>query len=359
MISAQFAGQLGGFALDVRFEAPARGVTGIFGPSGSGKTTILRCIAGLTRMHTGRFTLNGQTWQDDTTFLPAHRRPVGYVFQDARLFAHLSAAGNLDYAIKRAGPDRIASHAEVVDLLGLDALLPRMPSTLSGGERQRVAIARAVLSQPELILMDEPLSALDRDARHDILPYVERLGRELAVPVLYVSHDLSEIERLADHLVLLERGGRVSASGSLQALLGDLELPLARGADAGAVLELAVEGHDTGYDLTICRVGALRIVVPGMIGAAGQVRRVRVAASDVSLVKGAAGQTSVLNVLPTRIVGVAPSGTAQMQVLLALESADTARLLSSITRKSWDSLGLSVGDAVTAQIKGMALADRH
>ena len=205
-ISGQFQGTLGGFRLDAAFEVPAAGVTALFGPSGSGKTTVLRCIAGLQRLK-GRLSFRGDPWQQDHVFRPPHLRPVGYVFQEPSLFGHLSVRGNLEFGLKRASRTRIGMD-EVVSFLGLDPLLGRSTVKLSGGERQRVAIGRALLSQPELLLMDEPLAGLDATAKLEILPYLERLHQVMAIPIVYVSHDAAEVARLADR-VLLMRDGRI------------------------------------------------------------------------------------------------------------------------------------------------------
>lgn len=359
MIDARFKGTLGAFFLDAAFACPARGVTGLFGPSGSGKTTILRCLAGLTRIGEGYLAVDGEVWQDGQRFLASHRRSVGYVFQDARLFPHLSVLGNLNFALSRAGSGRRAIELEaMVDLMGIGGLLQRAPLALSGGERQRVAIARALLSQPRLLLMDEPLSALDRHSKDEILPYLEKLPKGLSIPIIYVSHDVAEIERLADHLILMSKDGRVLASGPLTDLLTDLTLPLARLPEAASVLSVAVEQFDSHYDLTVCSIGGQPFVVPGDLGPKGTLRRIRVRAGDVSLLTKAPEGTSVLNVLPASIVSGEATGTSQMLVLLSLEgSGGEVRLVSSITRKSWDRLGLCAGKHVFAQIKGMALVD--
>lgn len=203
-VEGQFRGRLGGFALDAEFSIQATGVTALSGPSGSGKTSLLRCIAGLTRLP-GRLRIAGEVWQDDRTFLPAHRRPIGVVFQEPSLLSHLSVRGNLDYGARRA-PARGTSFDDVVELLGLAALLARSTTHLSGGERQRVALGRALLSQPRLLLMDEPLSSLDAASKAEILPYLDRLHRELSIPTLYVSHDAGEIARLADHVLYMREG---------------------------------------------------------------------------------------------------------------------------------------------------------
>ena len=217
-ISVAFAGRLGAFELNSRFEASATGVTALFGPSGCGKTSVLRCIAGLQRVAHGACSVAGEIWQDDRTFLPAHRRAVGYVFQEASLFPHLSVRRNLLFGAPEDRGDAPVVFDEIVDLLGLANLLDRAPQKLSGGERQRVAIGRALLSQPRLLLMDEPLSALDAETKSEILPFLERLHDRLALPVIYVTHDMREVERLADHLVLMERG-RVIGAGPL----GDIQ----------------------------------------------------------------------------------------------------------------------------------------
>ena len=358
MIDARFRTELGGFRLDVAFTAPATGVTGIFGPSGCGKTTVLRCMAGLVRATEGHFSLGEDVWQEQGRFLQPHERPIGYVFQEARLFPHLSVAGNLDYAARRAFPGSSnTSREDVVALLGIERLLDRSPANLSGGERQRVAIGRALLSQPRILLMDEPLSALDQQAKRDILPYLENLAQSLSVPVIYVSHDMAEIERLATHLVLMGAGGGVLASGALDKLLADLSLPLARMPDSSVVIDLAVEWYDAAYGISECRVANEKIFVPGQLGAPGARRRIRVRANDVSLVLDKPERSSILNVLAARIVSSETISATQRTVLLALESDPDVRLLSSVTRKSWDLLDLRPGTPIYAQIKGMALVD--
>ena len=249
-ICASFSLQLEGFTLDASFSVPATGVTALFGPSGSGKTTLLRCIAGLERAN-GTLYVNGELWQDDTHWMPTHQRPLGYVFQEASLFPHLSVRANLEYGYKRIpATERRVQPEQVVEWLGLSHLIDRGdPAKLSGGERQRVAIARALLTSPRLLLMDEPLSALDTRSRQEILPYLERLHRELEIPVLYVSHAMEEVARLADHLVLLEQG-RVIAVGTLHETLARLDLPTAYFDDAGVVVEAVVAQQDESYHLT-------------------------------------------------------------------------------------------------------------
>lgn len=356
-IEARFKGSFGSFSLDVAFTAPAKGVTGLFGPSGCGKTTVLRCVAGLTRVADGTLKADGAVWQDADHFLAPHKRAVGYVFQEPRLFSHLSVLDNLQYGLKRATTQAIGLEP-IIDLMGIRDLLARSTASLSGGERQRIAIGRALLSQPRLLLMDEPLSALDRQSKNEILPYLESLPRALSIPILYVSHDLTEIERLTDHLVLMENG-RVLAAGPLTALLTDLSLPLARLPEAAAVLDLTVETHDAHYDVSQCRIDGLPFFVPGRLGPHGTRRRVRVRASDVSLATQQPSGSSVLNILPARILSSKTASPSQKLVLLGLAGTNgETRLLSSITRKSWDALGLRPGMALFAQIKGMAMVDR-
>jgi molybdate transport system ATP-binding protein len=355
---ARFNGRFGDFRLDAGFEAPAVGVTALFGPSGCGKTSVLRCIAGLQRAD-GAFGLRGDIWQDATTFLPAHERPIGYVFQEASLFPHLSVEGNLRFGQSRArrtGKRAPIDKEEVIALLGLDPLLGRAPARLSGGERQRVAIGRALLSQPALLLMDEPLSALDKPTRDEILPFLERLHGALSIPILYVSHDLAEVERLADHLVLME-AGRVTGSGPLAALQSDPSLPLIRNRDAAASLDARVTGYDPAYGLLTLDVEGGSFVVPAPPTPPGQPRRLRIAAGDVSLATAPPAGSSIINILPARIVGAAETGPAEMTAVLGLGADGAgARLLARITRRSWDQLGLAQGSSVYAQVKGVALA---
>lgn len=359
MIHARLNGRVGAFSFETSFAIPAKGITALSGPSGCGKTTILRCLAGLTRVHDAEIRIGDMVWQDSKSFLPPHRRPVGYVFQEPRLFPHMSVLGNLRYGLRRARRIEPQIGLEsVIELLGIHGLIHRSPGVLSGGERQRVAIGRAILSYPRLLLMDEPLSALDRTAKNEILPCLEELSKTYAIPIIYVSHDFSEIERLADHLVLMEKGGRVRAFGELKALLTDLSLPLARQPEAAVILAVTAEQYDECYDLTACMLGKTKILIPGQLGAQGSRHRLRVLASDVSLVKGEAPDTSILNILPAKILSAETASASQMLVLLNLKDEESGgRLVASITRKSWDSLALRPGDEVLAQIKGMALAD--
>jgi molybdate transport system ATP-binding protein len=357
-IRAVLRGPIGGFRLDVDVTVPATGVTALFGPSGCGKTSVLRCIAGLQRVADGLVTVAGDVWQDAEQFRAPHRRPVGYVFQEASLFPHLSVEKNLMFGAKRAtvpATRPAIRRDEVVDLLGLSPLLGRAPQNLSGGERQRVAIGRALLSQPALLLMDEPLSALDRPTRDEILPFLERLHAGLSLPVIYVSHDIAEVERLADTLVLMQ-AGRVLACGPLATLQADPALPLARGRDAAVSLSATTAGHDPRYGLLALKVAGGRFWVPAPAAPAGQARRLRIMAGDVSLASSVPEDSTILNALPARILQATPLGEAELTVLLALgDDGSGDRILARVTRRSWDHLGLDVGRPVIAQVKGVAL----
>lgn len=359
MIEARLTLARRDFALEVALALPAQGVSALFGPSGCGKTTLLRALAGLERA-TGRVALNGQTWQDDAAgadFVPTHQRPIGYVIQEAALFPHLDVRRNLDYGQRRIAPaERRIALDQAVDLLGIGALMDRRPATLSGGERQRVAIARALATSPRLLLMDEPLAALDAARKAEILPYLERLHRTMALPIVYVTHALDEVARLADHLVLLQ-AGRVLAEGRVADLFARTDLPLGRQDEAGVVLEATVAAHDLPYGLT-------RIAVPGgslWLGAVeqppGTPVRVRVLARDVSIAREAPQHSSILNVLPVTLERLEAEGrTVLLRLRLgAGDAAAAAVLLARITRRSADTLALQVGDRLHAQIKGVAL----
>lgn len=351
---------LNAFTLDVDLPLPGRGVTALFGPSGCGKTTLLRAVAGLVRPRPGRVAIGNDTWQDDHAkiWLPTYRRPLGYVFQEASLFSHLSVQGNLDFGLKRVPADerRIAlDHA--IELLGIGHLLSRRPEQLSGGEKQRVAIARALATSPRLLLMDEPLAALDAARKAELLPYFERLQRELELPILYVSHSLDEVARLASHLVLMENG-RALSSGPTVELLTRLDLPLAHGDGASAVLEGELAAIDTEWGLLQVRfAGGMLQCIPAAEGRTrqlGERLRVRVLARDVSLTLTHATATSVLNVLPATVRSLSEDGPAQ--ALVTLDIGDTT-LLARVTRKSARMLELMPGQKIFAQVKGVAVLD--
>jgi molybdate transport system ATP-binding protein len=351
-LAARFRHVYPGFALEVYVRLPARGVTAIFGPSGSGKTTLLRLIAGLERAAHGYLTVGDAVWQDAGTFVPTHQRPLGYVFQDARLFPHLDVRRNLDYGLSRIpASSRKVVLDGVIDLLGIGHLMERKPDRLSGGERQRVAIARALGVSPRLLLMDEPLAALDQARKQEVLPYLERLHDSLEIPVLYVSHAIDEVARLADHLLVLD-AGRVAAQGSIIDLMARADLRLSRDDGEGALIEATVAGHDDTYQLTDVVFPGGRLTLPRQARAVGQRVRVRVPARDVSLTLVAQTGTSIINILPARVTAITPAGASQCVV--SLDLGGTA-ILARITRKSVDALGLKPGRDVHAQIKGVAL----
>jgi len=355
-VRARFALRLGTLSIEADFTAPARGVTALFGPSGAGKTTVLRCIAGLTRPATGTLQVNDECWQDEAQgrFMPAHLRAVGYIFQEANLFAHLSVRRNLEYGLKRTPTlQRRLAFEQTVDMLGIGSLLARDPASLSGGERQRVAMARTLLTSPRLLLMDEPLSALDDAGKEEIFPYLERALKELAVPVLYVSHFPEDVARLADHMVLMENG-RVREQGPLAALLTRLDLPLAHSDAASAVIDAVVAEHDGRFHLTYLDFDGGRIAVTLTDAPVGTRRRVRILARDVSLALVPPQQTSILNVLCARVSETAPDSPGKMMVRLV---AGSATLLARVTCKSSTLLELAPGKTVYAQIKTVAVVN--
>ena len=350
-IQTRFLLERPGFTLDVDLDLPARGVTALFGPSGSGKTTLLRCLAGLERAPRAFLSVGGEIWQDDTRWLPTHQRPLGYVFQDASLFAHLTVLGNLRYGMRRTGEAPRVSLEHAIELLGIGHLLERRPERLSGGELQRVAIARARALSPRLLLMDEPLAALDLKRKQEILPYLERLQGELDIPMIYVSHSIDEVARLADHLVLLD-GGQVTASGATAALMTQLDLSLAHGDSAGAVVKATLSGHEPADHLSLATFCGGCLSVPQQPLAVGQPLRIRVQARDVSLTLERQHGTSILNILPAIVTALSPDGPGQ--VMVALDVGGCA-LLGRITARSAQALALEPGLALYAQIKGVAV----
>ena len=344
----------GAFKLDVDLALPGRGVTALFGHSGSGKTTLLRVLAGLERVAGARVALGDEVWQDDAhkVFVPTHERGIGYVFQEASLFPHLSVRANLEFGRKRLKP---AEHRfdllAVAELLGIERLLDTSPATLSGGERQRAAIARTLLASPRLLLMDEPLAALDMRRKLEILPYLERLHDELALPVVYVSHAADEVARLADHLVVLEEG-RVLASGPLAATLARLDLAANFQDDAGVMLETTLQAHDADGLSHLAFAGGVLLVGQRDVAIGTRVR-CRIHARDVSLALERPRGSSITNILPARVDAVGPSG-APGQVLVRLLVGETA-LLARITERSRRELAIAPGCAVWAQVKAVAL----
>ncbi|MEN8214169.1 MAG: molybdenum ABC transporter ATP-binding protein [Pseudomonadota bacterium] len=351
-IEAQFRIEREDFVLDVALEIPARGVTAVFGPSGCGKTTLLRAIAGLESCRDGFLRVDHALWQQGAYCMPPHKRPLGYVFQEASLFPHLNVQRNLEYGVKRVpAAQRRVSMERAIELLGIGPLLRHRADQLSGGERQRVAIARALAVSPRLLLMDEPLAALDLTRKKEIMPYLESLHDELDIPVIYVSHSPDEVARLADNLVLLETG-QVKASGLIGEMLTRLDLPLAHGEDAEALIEAVVAGHDEQFDLTLLEFSGGRFTVTRHDLPIGHPVRVRVTARDVSLTLERQSGTSILNIFPAIIDAITPVGSAQMMVRLM---AGDVPLLARVTRKSAAVLDLKPGKQLYAQAKSVAV----
>lgn len=342
----------GGFHLDATFEAPATGFTALFGPSGCGKTTLLRAIAGLERQTRGSVHVGEQCWQDAACDLPTHRRPVGFVFQHPALFAHLDVEANLRYGLRRrAAGGKGLAFEQVVDLLGLGKMLARRVPGLSGGERQRVAIAQVLLSHPRLLLMDEPLSALDQASRSVLLPYLDDMQRQLAIPVLYVTHALDEVARLTEHMVLL-REGRVVTSGPINEMLTRLDLPMAHGRNAESVIHASVHRQDDVDRLTELDFSGGRLWVPSVDLPAGTPVRLRIRARDVSLALQPVQGTSILNCFPVVVAEIDDDGPSQ--VIVRLRAGD-ATLLTRVTRRSQRALQIAPGKSLHAQVKSVAL----
>ncbi|MGE7962274.1 molybdenum ABC transporter ATP-binding protein [Pseudomonas sp. NPDC089918] len=357
MIHARLKLNYSGFSLDVDLQLPGRGVTALYGHSGSGKTTCLRCIAGLEQAGQGFIQVNDEVWEDSDKgiFVPPHKRALGYVFQEASLFPHLSVRANLEFGLRRIPrQQRRVDMAHATELLGIGHLLARDPQNLSGGERQRIGIARALLTSPKLLLMDEPLAALDTQRKNEILPYLQRLHDELDIPVLYVSHSQDEVARLADHLVLLSNG-KALASGAIGETLARLDLPLALGDDAGVVIEGHVSAYDADYQLLTLQLPntELSIRVAHSPMAEGQALRCKVQARDVSLSLQGVEQSSILNRLPVTVISEIGADNAA-HVLIRLNAAGTP-LLARITRYSRDQLSLHPGQQLWAQIKAVAV----
>jgi molybdate transport system ATP-binding protein len=352
-IQAQFKLSYPDFKLDVTLDLPGQGVTALFGPSGCGKTSVLRCMAGLTRADNGELIVNGDTWQSETVFLPTHQRPLGYVFQQANLFRHLDVQQNLRYGQSRV-PDsgRRVGMDGIVKLLGLGQLLERMPQSLSGGECQRVAIARSLLTSPRLLLMDEPLAALDVARKNEFLPYLERLYDELDIPVIYVTHAPDEVARLADHIVAMD-AGRITAAGPLQQTLANVDLPIQLGEDAGVVLDAVVAERDDKWHLERVEFPGGSLWVRDAGHSIGHRVRVRILARDVSIALEKVSGISIQNCLPATVDRLADD--AHPALTLMRLAVGSSALLARLTRRSAASLGLVPGKPVWVQIKAVAL----
>ncbi|RKZ52439.1 MAG: molybdenum ABC transporter ATP-binding protein [Candidatus Parabeggiatoa sp. nov. 3] len=353
-LQGRFQLQQGEFTLDIDFQTPSQGITALFGPSGSGKTTLLRCLAGLERAKPGFLEINGNCWQDESRgfFLPTHQRSLGYVFQEASLFSHLSVRKNLEYGQSRTPQkQRKVAFEEAVELLGISPLLTRNPKRLSGGERQRVAIARALLTSPKLLLMDEPLAALDANSKAEIMPYLEKLHQALSIPVLYISHAIPEVMHIADNMLLIEKG-QLIGSGPLLEVLTRLDLPLSHSSEAGVVIEATVTEHDETFHLTYLTFSGGRLSLRREDLAIGSTVRVVLNARDVSLALDNEIHSSILNNFQASILEILEESPGQLIIKLDISGA---LLLARITTKSGVLLNLQIGMKVYARVKSVAL----
>jgi molybdate transport system ATP-binding protein len=340
------------FALDIDIQMPGQGVTAIFGESGSGKTTLLRCIAGLERGATGLLSVKGEVWQNASKFVPTHKRSIGYVFQEASLFAHLSVMANLNYAIKRSCSQVEPSLLEqVIMIMGIKNILTQMPAQLSGGEKQRVAIARALLRQPKLLLMDEPLASLDTARKREILPYLDDLRSQFNMPILYVTHSLDEIAQLADYAVIMHQG-KVTAQGEATALFSKTELPLGVDNELGALIDCKVLSTDEQWHLMQVAFDGGCLWLP-KVSNNKPTRRIRILASDVSLTLTQPSDTSIVNVLSGKIVTI--NDNHQLATCVVSVLVGKTLLLAQVTKKSAHKLALHTDQSVWVQIKSAAI----
>ena len=356
-VALDIALQLDAFELAVTHKFPLQGITALFGPSGSGKTTLLRVVAGLERRASGTVNFATETWQGAGTFVPPHRRGIGYVFQDARLFPFLDVAANLRYADKRSRHTQAhVTWDDVVEALDLGNLLGRRPSSLSGGERQRVAIGRTLLTRPRLLLMDEPLAALDLRRKAEILPYIEKLPGAFGVPIIYVTHSVEEVVRLADRMVVLAEGRKLAEGGVAETLeRPDLQTAVGR-FEAGVVIDAAIIAHDAHYRLTELDHAGQRIVMPMVDAPIGTQLRLRIRARDVSVAVERPNGISVRNILSGTLQDIAEEpGTAFAELLVDIGDA---RLRSRVTREAVADLSLTVGQPIYALVKSIAFDRR-
>ncbi|NGM87503.1 molybdenum ABC transporter ATP-binding protein [Parapusillimonas sp. SGNA-6] len=343
------------FNIDVDLRLPAQGITMLFGASGSGKTSILRCVAGLEHAATGTVCIGNEIWQDDRqgVFLPTWRRPLGYVFQESSLFEHLNVRRNLEYGLRRSGrASGRETLEEAVELLGIRSLLDRRPALLSGGERQRVAIARALATRPRLLLLDEPLASIDQPRRREIMPWLERLRDQLAIPMLYVTHSVDELSRLADHVVILD-GGRIAAEGSAGEVLAKGSLPALAGEEISTVIEGTIAELDERWLLARVKLAQRSLLVRNEGLPPGSRVRLRVQARDVSLALDEPSRTSIQNHLPGIVEAIMPDAhPAQALVRVRCEGQT---LISRVTCKSVEELHIVPQLTVWVQIKSVAI----
>jgi molybdate transport system ATP-binding protein len=355
-LDAAIAFRRPGFGLETAFELADRGVTTLSGKSGSGKTTLLRCLAGLEHPQQGRIAWGGELWFDAARGIdvPAHHRAVGYVMQDSHLFPHLSVRGNLEYGAKRSGGrDSAADFGQLTENLGLTPLLERHVTNLSGGERQRVAIGRALLSRPRLLLLDEPVSALDVVGTAEVLDTLERVLAALPIPCVYVSHDLREAARLADRMLWLD-GGRIAADGPAAQVLSDPRLPFAQEEEAESVVAGRIESVDAAAGLARIEFAGGELWIAAGDAPAGRKVRVQIRARDVSLALRRPEAISVLNILEGSVVDVTDARNSPSQALVRVD-AGGCLLLSRVTRRSVAELGLAPGIKVWALVKSAAI----
>ena len=352
-IQVQFYLKHGTFSLDLQLDLPATGITVISGVSGSGKTLFLRCMAGLESVQRGFCRVNDTLWLDteQNYQLATHKRPLAYVFQEARLFPHLSVLENINYGRKRSLAAQALPVDKIIQLLQIRHLLDRQPAKLSGGEKQRVAIARALAVNPQVLLMDEPLSALDQAHKQEILPYLRALATELRLPILYVTHSPQEVTQLADYLVLME-AGQVLASGDLQAVLTRLDLPLAQSQRASSVLQAEVVAFDEAFQLLTVQFSGGRLHLPHVGLAVASQIRLRIYARDISLSLSPTGSMTVLNHLPAQIKGLVHNAMGSSTLRLQVGED---YLLAHLTRKAVNLLDLQVGQHVYLDIKTAAI----
>jgi molybdate transport system ATP-binding protein len=338
------------FLVDAAFTIPAKGVLGIFGHSGSGKTTLLRCLAGLEKETRGRIEVNGEVWLSDRKNLSTQQRNVAYVFQEGRLFPHLTVAKNLQYGANRSVSGNSNIDADyLLKLLNISQLLTRYPDQLSGGEKQRVAIGRALLKNPQILLLDEPLASLDEKRKQEILPYLERLHDDLSIPILYVSHDLDEMLRLCDFMLVMERG-KLVFNGNIHDALVSPESPLATIENAAAMLEGTVSKQEKEFDIsTVHTINGNQFQVPGLLAIGKQVRLI-VFASDVSVAKNKASESSILNIIEGRVSAVLDKKGGRVLVQI---NCKQDVLLSLISVKSFQLLQLAIDKKIYIQVKAV------
>lgn len=352
-IHAQIRFSYGDFSLDVECDIAGAGVTVIFGRSGSGKTTFLRCLAGLEKAQSAQLRVNGECWQNEKIFLPAHKRPIGFVFQEASLFTHLDVLGNLKFAQCRATKNSaLLSFDDVVSLCGVGGLLRRKTPELSGGERQRVAIARALMVQPEVLLMDEPLASLDEHGKDELLSLLERLKYEVKVPVLYVTHSHSEVVRIADEVLVLE-GGRVKSHGGIKDVVMQKLFCLSE-EHPGSFVEARVSAKDHQWGVATAEFPGGELLLQDKGYRLQQRLRIFIPAKDVSITLSRHEDSSILNILPAVVVSIAHTQELSEVALVELRVGESI-FFAQVTRRSAAYLKLVVEQSVWIQIKAVSI----